>query len=63
MLCMAKRGEKQPWKVRYEWSNGVKGMNSYTSEDLAESKADQIRQAGERRDDISVSVTVEKKVG
>lgn len=57
---MAKRGEKRPWKVRYEWSNGIKGTVACGDEWLANHKADEIRQAGERRDDVSVTVTVEK---
>ncbi len=60
MLCMAKRGEKQPWKVRYEWSNGIKGTVARSSQELAEIKADEIRRAGELRSDADVTVTVEK---
>ena len=57
---MAKRGEKQPWKVRYVWTSGIRGTIACHSEDLANIKADQIRQAGERRGDADVTVTVEK---
>lgn len=55
---MAKRGEHLPWKVEFEWSNGVRGRNAYGSEDLANLKAQQIRDAGERRDDADVTVRV-----
>ena len=57
---MAKRGEKQPWKVCYEWTNGGKGVVACSSEDLAEMKAAEIRRAGEWRDDAEVSVQVVK---
>lgn len=55
---MAKRGEKRPWKVQWEWSSGIKGTTSHTSRDDAETQADRIRQAGENREDEGLSVTV-----
>lgn len=55
---MAKRGERQPWKVEFQWSNGVRGRNAYSSRDLAELHARRIREAGERRDDADVVVAV-----
>jgi hypothetical protein len=55
---MAKRGERRPWKVRYEWSNGIKGTDSYTSRDQAEMKAEQIRRTAVARDMVvTVDVT------
>lgn len=55
---MAKRGERRPWKVEYEWSNGIKGRDAYSSRDLAELHAEMIRDAGERRADADVTVRV-----
>lgn len=55
---VAKRGERLPWKVQYEWTSGIKGKNAYGSQDLAELKAAQIREAGERRPDADVAVEV-----
>lgn len=40
---MAKRGETRPWRVRYEWENGVKGCETFSDEWRAEACADEIR--------------------
>ena len=56
---MPKKGSKLPWKVRFEWSNGVKGVRACFTQDDAEMYADEIRRAGEARDDIDVTVVVE----
>lgn len=53
---MAKRGEKQPWKVRFEYENGICGQRAFTDEWSAEHAAEQIRENGERRE---LAVTVE----
>jgi len=57
---MAKRGERRPWRVRFEWDNGVKGADSYSSESLAELKADEIRRAAESQD-RQVTITIEDR--
>lgn len=62
MSDMAKRGERRPWKVRYEWSNGIKGVVTCSTESEAAIHADKIRTAGERRADADVTVMVEKVV-
>jgi hypothetical protein len=33
---MAKQGERQPWRVKYKWSNGVGGSRTYTTLPRAE---------------------------
>ena len=53
---MAKRGEKQPWKVRFEYENGICGQRAFTDEWSAEHAAEKIRENGERRE---LAVTVE----
>jgi len=58
---MAKRGERRPWRVRYVWTTGVKGTDTFTTRDEADSRADKIRAAGERWDDRDVTVTVERR--
>lgn len=59
---MPKRGESLPWKVRYIWTREdgtqVKGTVARHSKDEANMKANEITQAGLRRDDASVVVTV-----
>lgn len=60
MMCMAKRGEKRPWKVRFEWSNGVKGVITCATEEEADRRASEIRSASEWQPDADVTVTVEK---
>lgn len=57
---MAKRGETRPWRVRYEWENGVKGCETFSDEWRAEACADEIRRAAEHRD-LSVSITIEHR--
>lgn len=54
---MAKRGEKQPWKVRYEWANGIRGTIAFSTESNANLKAAEIQRASEWRG-VAVSVTV-----
>ena len=56
---MPKRGAKLPWRVYFEWSNGIKGTRACYSRDDAEMYADQIRRAGESRSDASVTVVIE----
>lgn len=56
---MAKRGSLSTHRVRYEWSNGIKGTVACGSLSHAEMKADEIRGWAERRDDRTVTVTVE----
>ena len=61
---MAKRGEKRPWQVRYEWSNGIKGTESFISESDAIRAAEKIADAAEwRDDDATVSVEVVDRRG
>lgn len=55
---MAKRGERRPWRVTFEWSSGVKGVDTFISQDEAEMRAEKIRKAAEWRDDATVTVTV-----
>lgn len=55
---MAKRGEKLPWKVIYQWSTGVGGKIACHSEDSANMKANEIRRHGANRDDAEVTVEV-----
>lgn len=58
---MAKRGETRPWRVTYRWDSGIGGTEAYASEDQANYKADQIRQAAIRQDrDVTVSVTLKE---
>lgn len=54
---MAKRGETRPWRVTYEWDNGIKGSQSYQTEDHANLKADEIRRNAAHTD-ATVMVTV-----
>lgn len=49
---MAKRGETRPWRVRFEWKNGVKGTSSHITREDAESRAAEIRRNAELRDAI-----------
>ncbi|ANA85550.1 hypothetical protein BH760_gp02 [Gordonia phage Splinter] len=57
---MAKRGERRPWKVSYEWTpSGIRGKDAYSSREVAEMHADRIRAAGEGREDSNVVVKVE----
>ncbi|QQM15090.1 hypothetical protein SEA_BANQUO_1 [Gordonia phage Banquo] len=57
---MAKRGERRPWKVIYEWSpSGIRGRDAYSSREAAELHAERIRAAGEAREDSEVTVTIE----
>lgn len=58
---MAKRGSARPWRVRYHWTNGVTGVDTYHDQEEAEMKAEQIRQAAARRADVDVTVTVERR--
>lgn len=44
---MAKRGERRPWRVRFEWANGVKGVDTFRTEEDAERRAREIRERGE----------------
>jgi hypothetical protein len=39
---MAKRGETRPHRVRFEWANGVKGCETFTSRDRANDFMDQL---------------------
>jgi hypothetical protein len=41
---MAKRGETRPWRVRFEWANGVKGVDTFRTEEDAERRAREIRE-------------------
>lgn len=45
---MAKRGETRPHLVRFQWENGVKAGQSFTTRDEAESCIRQLREASER---------------
>jgi hypothetical protein len=58
-----KRGSTAPWRVTYVWSNGVKGVASYSTRDLAELNADKIRRNAAHRDDVTVTVTVTHRDG
>jgi hypothetical protein len=54
---MAKKGEKRPHLIKFEWSNGVKGSQSFTSADGALLSKDQIeRYAALREDGMTVKV-------
>ena len=55
---MSKRGEQRPWLVDYQWTNGNKGRESFTSKDAADDKAAVIRGYAEHRPDADVTVTV-----
>jgi len=55
---MAKRGQKSTHRVRFEWDNGVKGINTAWSLADAEMKARQLTETAERRD-MRVTVTIE----
>lgn len=44
---MAKRGERRPWRVRFEWANGVKGVDTFRTEEDAERRAREIRERHE----------------
>lgn len=57
---MAKLGERRPWRVRYVWSNGVKGTATFTDEWHARHKAEEIEwRAGVRG--LTVTVQVSKR--
>lgn len=53
---MAKRGEKFPHLVRFEWSNGNKGSKSCRNEAEVESFKAQLHTTAEQRD---LQVTIE----
>lgn len=55
---MSKRGETRPWRVAFEWSNGVKGVDTYSRKDEADMNADRIRDYSAMLDDPDRTVTV-----
>ena len=57
---MSKRGETRPFRVIFEWSNGVKGVATYGTADEAEMCANEIRRNAEHRND-SVLVVVKDR--
>jgi hypothetical protein len=61
---MAKRGETRPWRVRYEWENGVKGCETYRTEGDALRFADEVRRNSERNDmTVQIDVTARLPIG
>lgn len=60
---MAKRGQTYPYRVRYEWTTGIKGMAVASSLDEANLKADQIEGAGIRHPDADVTITIVRITG
>lgn len=57
--CMAKRGEKRPWRARFQWDNGVKGAKTFSTVSELRSFVEQIRETAELRD-MGLSLKVEK---
>lgn len=58
---MAKRGERRPWKVTYRYlESGIGGTVACSSEDQANDRAEQIRQAGASRH-LEVTVKVARR--
>lgn len=58
---MAKRGEKQPWRVDYEWPSGIRGCRTFTTEDRARQfEATLLHNAQVRESSIQIDVTVRK---
>lgn len=55
---MAKRGERRPWQVRFEWSNGTTGVNTFTHLYQAARQRDEILERAYRRNvDVTVTIT------
>lgn len=59
---MAKRGEKRPWKLQFEWDNGVKGSQTFSSEDARDDMAAQIRENAAMRS-MEVDIRLSGPVG
>ena len=53
---MAKRGSTRPWRVRFEWENGVTDTDTKTSRGDAEALRDLVLRTAEQR---QLHVTVE----
>lgn len=56
---MAKRGEVRPWRVRYEWPNGIGGTDTYPTEERARECAERLARYvgpdGESRATVTLS--------
>lgn len=59
---MAKRGETRPWRMRFQWSNGIKGVATYETREQADDEARKIQvYAAAFREDMTVTTTVERR--
>lgn len=54
---MPKRGSRQPYRVSYQWDNGIKGATARYDLDDANLLADQI-EASARSRELGVTITV-----
>jgi hypothetical protein len=61
MLGMAKRGETRPWRMRFEFENGICGTETFHSEEQANFKADQIRRNAANRE-MTVAIKITNRV-
>lgn len=55
---MAKRGQRYPYRVRYEWTSGIKGTVVASSLAEAELKADQLQANGIRHPEHDLTITI-----
>lgn len=51
-----KRGQRAPYRVSYEWSNGVKGAKALSSADEADMFTDQLERTAWARE-LAVTIT------
>lgn len=56
---MAKRGQLRPWKMRYEWPNGITGTDAFVTQEDARTRGRRIARAvspadGESRPAVTV---------
>lgn len=58
---MAKRGSTRPWRMKFEWDNGVKGVVTFHTEEEAEHAAKQQRERVGQNGARCTTVTVEKR--
>jgi hypothetical protein len=57
---MAKRGETRPYRMHFEWDNGVKSTQTFHSEEARQRVIDQIRETAERID-REVTITTSER--
>lgn len=57
---MAESDEFRPWRLRFAWKDGASGLLSFSTEELADGRADHIRNtAQEMGREVTVSVKYE----